>query len=179
MPGTTAASRAGGFTITNKELGMMSNKTQVWLSSFWLFGLHSSFLILVIGCGSNATVQPAVPYGVVNISINLTNQQYTALRFDNGAITLPPNSSAGPAGVKGLIVVRENAGTYRAFERNCPYQPYAACALVSVDRSRLFLRDTCCGSQFDLQGQVTGGPAPRPLVQYSTSLQGNLLYINN
>ena len=42
---------------------------------------------------------------------------------------------AGSGGVKGVIVVRQNASTYLAFERNCPYQPYDACALVSLDRN--------------------------------------------
>ena len=156
----------------------MSNSPTLRPGLFPLLVAYCSLLIAP-ACGSDAAVQPAVPYGVVNLSLNLTNQQYTALRFDNGTVTLLPNGPAGPAGVKGVIVVRENASTYRAFERNCPYQPYEACALVSVDRSGQFLRDTCCNSQFDLQGHVTGGPAPRPLVQYSTSLQGSQLYISN
>ena len=99
---------------------------------------------------------------------------------DNGAVTLPVKGPAGNGGVKGVIVVRLGAGTYLAFERNCPYRPYDACALVSLDRSsRLFMRDSCCNSQFDLRGQITGGPTPRPLKQYGTSLQGTLLNVTN
>jgi Rieske Fe-S protein len=41
------------------------------------------------------------------------------------------------------------------------------------------MRDSCCTSQFDFKGQVTGGPAPLPLKQYSVSTQGNLLSITN
>ena len=110
--------------------------------------------------------------------INVTNQQYQALRYDNGVVVLPASGIAG-GGVKGLLVVRKNASTYYAFDRNCPYQPYDACSLVSPDRSRLFFRDSCCGSQFDLQGQVTGGPANRMLRSYATSLNGSLLTISN
>jgi Rieske Fe-S protein len=43
----------------------------------------------------------------------------------------------------------------------------------------LFLKDACCGSQFDLQGRVQGGPATRALRQYNTSISGNLLSITN
>ena len=138
-------------------------------------------LALLLGaCKSDTNnAQPAMPYGVVNLSLNLTNQEYKALRFDNGTVTLPVNGPAGNGGVKGIIIVRESATTYHAFERNCPYNPYDACALVSVDRSSLFLRDTCCTSQFNFQGQVTGGPSPRALLQYSTSLQGSMLYVTN
>jgi hypothetical protein len=125
------------------------------------------------GCGSDSsTAEPLIPLVSFNESINLTNQQYVSLRADNGAAYV-----AG--GVRGLIVVRQNASTYYAFERNCPYRSNDTCARVRIDPSRLFLKDACCGSQFDLQGRVQQGPANRPLRQYSTSLSGNLLTITN
>ncbi|HEX8657130.1 MAG TPA: hypothetical protein VF690_06330 [Hymenobacter sp.] len=131
-------------------------------------------------CGDKNNDQPLIPNAPVNLSLNITNQEYLALRFNNGVVTLPVKGPAGDGGVKGVIVVRQDANTFLAFERNCPFQPYDVCALVSLDRnSRIFLRDSCCNSQFDLKGQVTGGPAPRPLKQYSTSLQGTLLSITN
>lgn len=136
-------------------------------------------LLVVSACGSKNDEQPLIPYAPVNLSINITNQQYADLNRVNGAITLPVKGPAGDGGVKGVIVVRQNAGVYLSFERNCPYQPYNACATVSLDKSKLFMRDSCCNSQFDLQGQITGGPSPRPLKQYSTSLQGTLLNITN
>ena len=136
--------------------------------------------IILAACGAKNDDQPLIPYAPVNLSINITNQQYAELRKDNGVVTLPVKSPAGDGGVKGVIVVHQAGANYLAFERNCPYQPFNACALVSVDRnSRLFLRDSCCNSQFDLRGQITGGPTPRPLKQYSTSLQGTLLNITN
>lgn len=129
-------------------------------------------------CGSSATTTQTIPSVSFSTQINVTNQQYQALRYDNGVVVLPMSGIAG-GGVKGLFVVRLNASTYRAYDRNCSYQPYDACSLVSLDRSRLFFRDTCCGSQFDLQGQVTGGPANRQLRSYATSLNGSLLTISN
>jgi hypothetical protein len=125
------------------------------------------------GCGSDSnTAEPLIPLVSFNESINLTNQQYVSLRADNGAAYV-----AG--GVRGLIVVRQNASTYYAFERNCTYRSNDTCARVRIDPSRLFLKDACCGSQFDLQGRVQQGPANRSLRQYSTSLSGNLLTITN
>ena len=141
--------------------------------------LLGSFFVIT-ACGTKNDDQPLIPYAPVNLSINLTNQQYVRLLSDNGAVTLPVTGPAGSGGVKGVIVVRISQGIFFAFERNCPYQPYASCALVSLDRnSRLFMRDSCCNSQFDLRGQITGGPTPRPLKQYSTSVQGSLLNITN
>lgn len=135
---------------------------------------------LLAACGSKTDTQPQIPYAPVNLSLSLAAQEYAPLRFDNGAVTIPAKGPAGNGGVKGVIVVRQSAGTFLAFERNCPYRPYDACATVSLDRnSKLFMRDSCCTSQFDLKGQVTGGPAPLPLKQYSVSVQGNLLSVTN
>ena len=136
-------------------------------------------LFMAAGACTKADDQPVIPYAPVNLSLNLTDQQYVNLRADNGAVSLPVRGPAGTGGVKGVVVVRLGVGNYLAFERNCPYRPYDACATVSLDRSRLFLRDSCCNSQFDLRGQITGGPTSRPLKQYSTSLQGNLLSVMN
>ena len=145
-----------------------------------LLTIHFSLLTVLAACGSKNDEQPLIPYAPVNLSLNITNQQYAELRKDNGAVALPVRSPAGDGGVKGVIVVRQSAGVFLAFERNCPYQPFNACALVSLDRnSRLFMRDSCCNSQFDLRGQITGGPTSRPLKQYSTSLQGTLLNVTN
>jgi hypothetical protein len=138
------------------------------------------FALTVAACGSKNDDQPLIPNAPVNLSLTLTNQEYVKLRFDNGAVALPVKGPAGTGGVKGVIVVRQSATSYLAFERNCPYRPYDACATVSLDRnSGLFMRDSCCNSQFDLRGQITGGPATRPLKQYNVSLQGNLLNITN
>ena len=148
----------------------------------WI-GCASAGLVLgslLASCGSKTDTQPLIPYAPVNLSLSLAAQEYAALRFDNGAVSLPVKGPAGNGGVKGVIVVRQSAGNFLAFERNCPYQPYDACATVSLDRnSKQFMRDSCCTSQFDLKGQVTGGPTPLPLKQYIVSVQGNLLSITN
>ncbi|GAB2458441.1 hypothetical protein GCM10011375_07700 [Hymenobacter qilianensis] len=125
------------------------------------------------GCGDSNSAEPLIPFVSFIESISVLDQRYPQLRTDNGAVEIP-------GGVRGLIIVRQNATTYLAFERNCPYRPYdSGCSTVSVDASRLFLVDDCCGSQFTLQGQARGGPAPRPLRQYATSISGNLLTITN
>jgi hypothetical protein len=134
---------------------------------------------LLAACNSNTDTTTTIPNVPVNVQLDLLDQQNRALRFDNGVVAIPPGSANGQGGVKGIYVVRQNANTYLAFERNCPYQPLSACATVTLDKSRLFFRDSCCTSQFSLQGLVTGGPAPRSLRQYSTSLSGSLLTISN
>ncbi|MGY2131047.1 hypothetical protein ACW9KT_02380 [Hymenobacter sp. HD11105] len=131
-------------------------------------------LMLSLGaCGNSNNAEPLIPIVSFNESISVLDQRYPQLRTDNGAVEIP-------GGVRGLIIVRQNANTYLAFERNCPYRPYeASCSTVSIDASRLFLVDACCGSQFTLQGQVRGGPSARSLRQYATALSSNVLTITN
>ncbi len=138
----------------------------------------SVVLLGLVACGSSPTSTQTIPSVSFSTQINITNQQYQALRTVNGVVVLPASGIAG-GGVKGLFVVRTDVNNYQAYERNCPYQPYDACSLVSLDRSRLFFRDSCCGSQFDLKGQLMRGPAVRQLRSYATSLNGSLLSISN
>lgn len=135
------------------------------------------FLLLSLpflaACSKDKEQQPVyIPNVIVNQQINLTNQQYVALRQDRGFVYLP-------AGVRGIIVIRQNENSYLAFEQNCTYQPSDSCATVKVDQSSLFMTDPCCGSRFDFEGAVISGPAAYPLKRYATSLSGNMLYISN
>lgn len=129
-------------------------------------------LILVLpGCDKTA-VNDGIPLVYVNETINLNNFEYSALNLIGGYVYLD-------AGVRGIIVYRKSENAYLAFERNCTFQPLSKCALVSVDKSTLFMIDTCCASTFDFDGYPTGGPADIPLRQYHTSLQQNLLNITS
>jgi hypothetical protein len=132
--------------------------------------LFSSQLLLA-ACNSTNDAQPQIPLAAVNELVVLTDQQNSNLRFDNGAVYIK-------GGVRGIIVVRQNASSYLAFERNCPYQPLDTCARVKIDPF-IRLYDPCCQSQFSFLGQVQGGPATRNLRQYNTALSGNLLTITN
>ena len=128
-------------------------------------------LVATFSCDKDSP-RPEIPYVIVNEQINLTNIQYNRLRQVNGYVYIN-------GGVRGILIIRQNTNRYLAIERNCTYDPKAECATVEVDNSGLFLIDPCCNSQFDLSGQVTGGPAAYPLLQYATALNGNFLYITN
>ncbi len=116
--------------------------------------------------------QDQIPPAIVNETINLTNQQYQSLQFIGGTVAIT-------GGVRGILIYRATIDEYRAFERNCSYQPLDVCALVEVESSGLFMIDSCCTSTFNFDGFPTGGPASLPLRVYNTSLQGNFLVITN
>ena len=113
-----------------------------------------------------------LPYAVVDTVINLNNQRYQALRLDRGSVEIL-------GGYRGIILYREDAFTYRAFEKGSPHRIDEACAEVFVDLSGLFMREGCDQSIYDFQGNPSGGVAQCPLRRYNTQLDGNLLYIYN
>ncbi|UOQ80319.1 hypothetical protein [Hymenobacter sp. 5414T-23] len=108
--------------------------------------------VVLAACSNSNDAQPQIPLATVNELVVLTDQKNSNLRFDNGAVYIN-------GGVRGIIVVRQNASSYLAFERNCPYQPLDTCARVKIDPF-IRLYDPCCTSQFSFQGQVQGGQLP-------------------
>ena len=80
-------------------------------------------MLAVASCGAKNNDQPLIPNAPVNLQLNLTDQQYTSLRFPNGAVTLPVKSPAGSGGVKGVIVVRVDAGNYLPSSATAPTSP--------------------------------------------------------
>jgi nitrite reductase/ring-hydroxylating ferredoxin subunit len=136
-------------------------------SKYWLF-----FLTL-IACEPNLSDDP-VPYiAFTDIVINLNLPEFIALRSDGGHKEIN-------GGVRGIIIYRINSNTYKAYERNCTFQPNSACATVNVHTSNLFMTDPCCGSNFTFEdGNPSGGPAWRPLVNYRTEVSGTDLIITS
>lgn len=122
-------------------------------------------------------VDDPIPFAAFDdIVINLSFPDYIALNNDGGSKAINDQN----AGVRGIIVYRNSASSYFAYERNCSFHPNEACATVEVHSSGLFLYDPCCTSSFGFSdGMPTGGPAWRPLRQYRTQLNGNTLTVTD
>lgn len=104
--------------------------------------------------------------------INLALPAYFKLRSTGGFVYLD-------GGQRGILLYRADNDVYYAFERACPHHPREACAKIEVHSSGLYMQDACCGSSFNFNGQVTGGPARDPLARYETNLEGNILTIGS
>ncbi|HMV10163.1 MAG TPA: hypothetical protein PK325_08790 [Cyclobacteriaceae bacterium] len=139
--------------------------------------IHFFLLGTLASCGSDNPVDDPIPFQpFADVVINYSLPAYSALQIDGGHITIPYSKSV-PAGIKGLIVYRENSTTFRAFEQNCSFQPNDACA--SVQAYALYMQDACCGSIFNYEGEPTGGLAFRPLGQYEIHVSGTTLTITD
>jgi hypothetical protein len=176
MPGTMEEKAERGFmSIRKNNFSTSSRPLSRDPGKSTLIQKFLSWLLLVflLAC-SNELFDSPIPEAIFeDIVINVSNPEYNNLH------TLGYVYVGGDAGVRGIILYKENTNTYRAFERNCSYQPNDACATVDVHISTLFMQDSCCGSTFGWDGNPTGGVAWRPLRQYQTFLDGNMLTITD
>jgi hypothetical protein len=134
-------------------------------------GVFFSIFLITLSC-EPANEESGIPNVAVNVELNLNDIDNAPLKQFGGFVY-------AQGGVKGLVVIHESKDTYRAFDRNCTFQPSDACAIVEMHSSGFFLTDDCCGSTFDLSGFATGAPAEFPLKEYRTSLGGDILFIFN
>lgn len=142
------------------------------MRKFFLFLNLSSLLglCLVLG-GCEPQIQYEIPYAYVEIDINLNDIEFDDLRLDGGYAYIL-------GGVRGIIIYRVSEQEYRTFERNSPVNATAACSIIDVDASGLFLVDPCHNVYFDFDGQPISGNS-LPLLQYAAILDLNWLYIRN
>ncbi|HKR03355.1 MAG TPA: hypothetical protein VJY62_01860 [Bacteroidia bacterium] len=125
-------------------------------------------IFFFISCGDDKTV----PGTYVDTYIYLSEPSAIQLNAIGGWIY-------HTGGAKGLIVYRKSNNEYAAFDRQCTYDPNAACSILQV-ASGLTVVDSCCGSQFNLPyGTVTKGPASQQMIQYRTYSDGNTVHIYN
>lgn len=138
------------------------------------FGKWLGVLLITFACSRDLTDDPIPVVPFADYPINLNLPEYIALNTDGGS------KEIGSVGVRGVIIYRQDASTYLAFERNCSFHPNEACATVNIHTSKLYMVDPCCGSTFSFtSGAPTGGVAWRPLRRYRTELNSSMLTITS
>ena len=149
-----AKKRAKGFTITNKLIPIF-------------------FLLLTFSCREDNPQNAELRDILVEfqVSVDLQDPNYQQLLF-------PDQFKYVDGGREGLVLISNNQGEIKAFERNCSFQPLSECAKITMHPSLTFFWDSCCSSQFFLTGEVKEGPANKPMVQYRSEFQGNVLWIS-
>ena len=76
-------------------------------------------------------------------------------------------------GMDPVIVVRVGEQEFRAFAATCTHLD----CIVEYRADRKLLWCNCHNGQYDLQGQVVGGPPPRPLASYATHIVDDVVII--
>ncbi len=137
---------------------MRKNKIQLLIAFVLLIGSYQTYS------------QAAFP----TVTVNLSYPQFQRLKLDGGYVYIEG------AGLRGIILYRTGENSFVAYERACPHHPEESCAVVQVDGSSLYMVDHCCKSTFNFSdGQPTGGPAQRPLLQYRIEISGTVLKISD
>lgn len=148
--------------------------------------LATTVIFVLARCAkSNNGQQNDVPQVPVNVTVNMNLPQFLPLQSQGGWAYLN-------GGVKGIVLYHHYDDNFYAMERNCPYQPFDSCAIVTVESNDVFLRcgqyksdnDTtwipCCNSQFSLEaGFLISGPSQYPLTNYRVGRSGNILVVSN
>jgi nitrite reductase/ring-hydroxylating ferredoxin subunit len=132
--------------------------------------LFTSVIFFASSCKKDDTDDIAQYY--VDFTIFINEPAYINLNAVGGWMYIN-------AGTKGIIIYRRSQTEFTALERNCTYDPNAACSLVEV-LSGISAVDSCCTSRFSIfDGSVINGPATRPLYQYRTTFDGVALRVFN
>jgi hypothetical protein len=128
----------------------------------------SLFFLLIFGaCSSDVTDDVVGAASFPDYVVNLNLPEFNDLRTKGWMYIRS-------IGVRGVILYRSSTSLqYYAFERNCTFRPYEACATVDVHSSGLYMEDSCCGSIFNFSGDPTSPPAITPLRRYDIVDQGN------
>src|SRR5258707_739096 len=97
-----------------------------------------------------------------DFTLDLTDSQNIALLTAGGFVY-----------VQEVIVFKATDGNFYALSQVCTHQ---GCTVL-YDESQNDIACPCHGSTFDVHGNVLGGPAPSPLLEYATSLNGSMLHV--
>lgn len=141
---------------------MLSRSTYIFL--------FLSIFLFSFSCKDN--LQNPIPNVPINRSFNIGSPENAALNAVGGYIIVPEE------GYGGLILVRATYEDMYAFDMQCTHDPYDI-AGRTVENG-VFLTCNICQSEFiTISGQVSKGPASIPLKPYSTSFNGQIVYVNN
>ncbi len=154
--------------ITRREF---FNKT---IQSAAIITVPSLLGTILESCGSNSnpvsapssnlqTIQATPKNNIISLTIDSSSPLAT---IGNAALLQYSNGN--------LLVDRANQDTFNALSAICTHQ---GCLITGYDSGNKKFLCPCHGSTFNLNGQVSNGPAQRPLTQYQTQFNNNQLNI--
>ena len=109
----------------------------------------------------------------VNEFIDLTLPEYDELKTSGNSIFVD-------GGVEGIIIYHGIGNEYKAYDRNCSYQPSLSCSVIDSVSSGIAYCG-CCPSAFLINnnGESINAPALLSLKSYNLSLENNILRVFN
>jgi cytochrome b6-f complex iron-sulfur subunit len=127
--------------------------------------LLNLFLGSSLGALAVAVLYPVLRYLTPPRTTEAAGQQ-TEVGLTNDPSFVAKGYTITRLGGEPVIVVRAGEEDFRAFAATCTH---LAC-IVEYHEDQKILYCNCHGGQFNLSGQVVGGPPPRPLATYQVNL---------
>ena len=128
-----------------------------------LLGLSGvSTLMVCAGCSKSSSGANTAGPASIDFTIDITQSPNTALQNSGGYIYS-----------NGVLIARTTAGDFIAVQQSCTHETFT---LVYQGAQQRFYCDGH-GGTFSETGSVLGGPPPRALKTYNTSLTGNSLHV--
>ena len=119
----------------------------------------------VMGCGLiGCKKDESIPQAAVNFTLDLSLAENSGLNINGGSRV-----------VNGILVAKTLSGSYIAVSSACPHEG----TTVNFESGNNRFHCPNHGSNFNLMGSVSNGPASRSLTQYKTTLSGTNLSINS
>ena len=148
----------------------MGNSTNMDRKNFLqLFGLGATAMVATAclgGCGSKSS-DPVVGASNIDFTLDLTASSSAPLNDAAVGYVYGPN--------RDIIVAKTMAGAYVALQAPCTHQ--GTSVYFSTSQNRFICPNHY--AIFDIGGAVVGGPAPRPLKQYTVTQTGTKLRITS
>lgn len=131
------------------------------------------FLLGLIPSSCETNRGPLIPYVTVN--------RYLLLYSDLAGMGIGTTMLIDDEGVNGIVLYREADLIFHAYDRTCTLWPEHNAAVVEDTSFFGVLECPVCHSTYLLMngGEPNSGPARYPLVEYKTSIQGDVLRIYN
>ena len=109
----------------------------------------------------------------VDINVDLNLPKYSDLQASGSSIFIE-------GGVEGIIIYHGVGNHYKAFDRNCSYEPSLSCSKIDTVNAGIAYCG-CCSSAFLLSNDasVINSPALLPLKAYNCIYDNAILRISN
>jgi hypothetical protein len=146
------------------------------MNRFNLTGVHLLFvLFIMLGCNRDKDLNYS---SYVNFQVNLNEARYIELQTYNNAMIVRDDVYGTNQTAFGVILYRGPSGEFWAFDRLCLYHDDNSCA-VDLTSDVSIAECPCCETRYILssEGDPISGPSKTPLLQYNTSLSGQILYV--
>lgn len=144
----------------NRQEEMQSRRDFLKICGQGLAGIAViGFIAPIINSCSSTPTDPGSNVAAFNITVDVSSltSNNTALRSQT-----PDGNS--------LLIVRQSATSYITLLLICTH---SGCGGIDMQQSGSTINCSCHGSQFDLSGHVTRGPATSNLTTYSTTLDSS------